>query len=516
MHITHILHRNLQMNANGIAVRCGDRARTWRNLADRVARLAAGLQNLGLGRGDRIMAIAHNSDHYLELYLAVAWLGAVIVPGNTRWSLAEHRFAVDDASPKLLAVDRAFATHAKTLAGAVACPVIFMDDEGAPDGLFPFETLIRDNMPIPDQAASGRELYGIFYTGGTTGRPKGVMLSHDSMMMNALIVNTGMGRYKASSVLLHVAPLFHMAAFGNFMGVSLAGGGNIVLPGFRPEDVIEGLSPGRANAVMLVPTMLSVIVDHLRAHPADLSGVTDIFYGASPISEALLRDALALFPKARFYQGYGQSELGPSATALLPEFHLPDGDRPAMLRSAGRAYMGVDVRVVDERMSEVPRGMPGEVIVRHDGIMLGYWNNPELTAQTIVNGWVRTGDVGHMDDNGFLFIGDRLKDMIISGGENIFSAEVENALAGHAAVLDCAVIGVPDDRWGERVHAIVRLRDGMSVDPQELITHCQALISRYKCPRSIEYRREPFPLSGANKILKRELRAAYEKEAAAE
>lgn len=197
MRITHILHRNVQINAKGVATRCGDRTRSWQDLTDRVARLATGLQGLGLGRGDRIMAIAHNSDRYLELYLAVAWLGAVIVPGNTRWSLAEHQFALADAPPHLLAVDRAFVSHAEALIATTPRPTIFMDEGEVPDGLIAFESLIRDSEPMPDQEASGDDLYGIFYTGGTTGRPKGVMLSHNSMMMNAMIVNAGTGRYKA-------------------------------------------------------------------------------------------------------------------------------------------------------------------------------------------------------------------------------------------------------------------------------------------------------------------------------
>ena len=214
-----------------------------------------------------------------------------------------------------------------------------------------------------------------------------------------------------------------------------------------------------------------------------------------------------MFPNAQFRQAYGQTELSPVATFLLPQFHKPAAGRKPNLRSAGRAIVGVDIKIADEALNEVPLGEVGEILVRSPGAMLGYWKQLELTRQTIVDGWLRTGDAGHMDGEGFVYLVDRVKDMIVSGGENVYSAEVENALAAHRHVIECAVIGVPDDKWGERVHAIVRLRGEASAE--ELIAHCRELIATYKCPRSVEIRSEALPLSGAGKILKTELRKPY-------
>jgi long-chain acyl-CoA synthetase len=218
---------------------------------------------------------------------------------------------------------------------------------------------------------------------------------------------------------------------------------------------------------------------------------------------------MEMFPNAAFRQAYGQTELSPVATILTPEFHKVSPGGKSYLRSAGRAVVGVDVKIVDVEMAEQPLGAVGEIAVRSPGAMLGYWNLPELTRQTLVDGWVRTGDAGYMDEAGFIYLVDRVKDMIVSGGENVYSAEVENALCAHELVVECAVIGTPDERWGERVHAVVRLRGDAELSAEALIDHCRTLVATYKCPRSVEFRTEPLPLSGAGKILKTELRKAH-------
>lgn len=509
MHITQALHQQVQTERDRVAIIFGERRTTWGLLADRVGRLAHALIKNGVGRGDRVAIIALNSDRYIEIYYAVAWIGAVVVPGNIRWSEAEHLYGMEDSSPSLLFVDRAFCHFARPIGERYSIPIVFADDGAVPDELLSYEHLIEEHDPIEDRCGRDDDLCGIFYTGGTTGHPKGVMLSHKSLVLNALYGNATGGRYDPQTCMLHAAPFFHMAGYGSFLATTMGGGTHVIIAAFDPEAVVKAFVEQGANSALFVPTMFLMLAEYLDRHPADLSDVTRLSYGASPISEALLTRAMSLFPNARFYQGYGQSELGPVATCLLPEHHLPGGDRPAMLRSAGRAYVGVDVRIAGDNLQEVPRGTVGEIIVRHDGIMSGYWKKPEQTAATIVDGWVRTGDGGYMDADGFVFLVDRIKDMIVSGGENIFSAEVENALCQHPAVLECAVIGLADDRWGEVVHAIVRLREGEQAAGDELMTHCRALIAGYKCPRTVEFRNEAFPLSGAGKILKRELRDAY-------
>jgi long-chain acyl-CoA synthetase len=303
--------------------------------------------------------------------------------------------------------------------------------------------------------------------------------------------------------------MFHLADAAMVIGVTMVGGTHVVVPFFSPQSVIDAIAAEGVTDLVLVPTMFSMLGEYVADRPADLTSVRKVVYGASPVSEALLRRTMQLFPNAEFQQAYGQTELSPVATILTPATHRAADASTPYLRSAGQAIVGVEVRIVDDALNERPLGEVGEIAVRSPGAMLGYWNLPELTRATLVDGWVRTGDAGYMDGEGFVYLVDRVKDMIVSGGENVFSAEVENALSAHEHVVECAVIGAPDERWGERVHAIVRLRGDVRLSPDEIIDHCRALIAGYKCPRSVEFRTDPLPLSGAGKILKTELRKAY-------
>jgi long-chain acyl-CoA synthetase len=509
MYLTQGLHRSAQIRPGAPATVFGGRRQSWAELRDRVSRLASALISLGLERGDRVAVISHNSDYFLETYYAVAWAGGVIVPGNTRWALPEHIHALQDSGARFLMVDQAFAGLVPALAAACDFKAtIFLDDGEAPAGTIGAPLLIDRAEPVEDACGEGDELAGLFYTGGTTGRSKGVMLSHGNLISNFLCANA-MAPYRDDPVFLHSPPMFHLADAAAIIGVTMVGGTHVIVPFFQPENVVKTIETERVTAVVLVPTMFGMLRDHLTAHPADLTSVLHVKYGASPISETLLRQAMEMFPNAEFMQAYGQTELSPCATVLQPEFHKAVAGGKSYLRSAGRAIPGVDVRIADGEMRECPRGQVGEIVVRSPGAMLGYWNQPELTRRTIVGGWLRTGDAGYMDEDGFVYLVDRVKDMIVSGGENVFSAEVENALASHPAVAECAVIGVPDEKWGERVHAIVRLRDNMAPAPDVLIQHCREAIAGYKCPRSVEIRTEPLPLSGAGKILKSELRKPY-------
>ncbi|HEY4343334.1 MAG TPA: long-chain-fatty-acid--CoA ligase [Parvibaculum sp.] len=509
MYLTQGLHRSSQVNPDGIATIFGSRRRSWAEVKDRVARLASALLALGLERGDRVAVIAMNSDYYLETYYAVAWAGGVIVPGNVRWAAPEHIHAMQDSGACFLLVDKTFAGLIAPI--AAACDLratVFLDDGEPPEGAISAPSLIVNTQPVEDACGEGDELVGLFYTGGTTGRSKGVMLTHGSLISNFLCSNA-MVPYRDNPIFLHSPPMFHLADAAAIVGVTMVGGTHVIVPFFSPENVVKAIEAERVTALVLVPTMFGMLREYLTDHSADLTSVLQIKYGASPISETLLRDAMEMFPNAQFMQAYGQTELSPVATILEPKFHKPAPGGKTYLRSAGRAIFGVEVKIVDEAMAECERGVVGEIAVRSSGAMLGYWNQPDLTRQTIIGGWLRTGDAGYMDEEGFVYLVDRVKDMIVSGGENVFSAEVENALAAHAAVAECAVIGVPDDKWGERVHAIVRLKDGAAATADDLIAHCKTLIAGYKCPRTAEIRKEPLPLSGAGKILKADLRKPY-------
>jgi long-chain acyl-CoA synthetase len=261
--------------------------------------------------------------------------------------------------------------------------------------------------------------------------------------------------------------------------------------------------------LLIVPTMINMMVNHPDVMKHDLSSVQRLLFGASPMPEAVLRRASEVMPEVKFCHLYGQSESSPVLTALDPRYTCFDGPYSGRVKSAGRAVLDCDIEIHDADDNEVPRGTIGELCARGPMVMLGYWKQPEMTTHTLRNGWLHTGDGAYMDDEGFIFIVDRVKDMIISGGENVYSAETEEALYSHNSVAECAVIGVPDDKWGERVHAIVRLKQGLRATPEDLIAHCHTLIANYKCPRTLDLREEPLPLSGAGKILKTDLRAPY-------
>jgi long-chain acyl-CoA synthetase len=514
VNVTQGLRRVLQINPLGLGTVDGDRRRTWQEVGDRVACLAGALQKLGIQRGDRVAVLMLNSDRYLELYLGIAWAGAVIVPTNIRWSHAEIEDSLHDCRASMLVVDKAFATMGQALAKAVGLTLIYADDDAAPPGALHYETLIEQTDAIPDAMADREDLAGIFYTGGTTGRSKGVMLSHANLVSNALHM-LAEGLLPDGSVYLNAAPMFHLAN-GAGMFCSLIGGGtNVVIRAFTPEGVMNAIARDKVTVTLLVPTMIQMFVDHPGIGGADMSSLRRIMYGASPISEALLNRAMTALPGAEFNQLYGMTEVSPVATHLTWDQHISaEARKKNRQRACGRAAIGCEVRIVDIDHKPVPFGTVGEVAVRGQNVMMGYWERPEETAKAVIGGWMHTGDGGYMDEEGYVYLVDRVKDMIISGGENVYSMEVENAVTQHPAVSQCAVIGVPSEQWGETVHAFVIPKPGASVNATEIIAFCKEKIAHYKCPRSVDVRSEPFPLSGAGKVLKRELRRLHAEAAA--
>jgi acyl-CoA synthetase (AMP-forming)/AMP-acid ligase II len=303
--------------------------------------------------------------------------------------------------------------------------------------------------------------------------------------------------------------MFHLADMGLAMPHWIEGNTHSIIPSFSPELLLDTIERDHVSHVLLVPTMIQKLI----AHPSmrqrrDLSSLKTIVYGASPISESVLAHAMDALPGVDFVEAYGMTELGPLATINPAYYHTPEGRKLGKLHSAGRASFCVEVRIVDRDGREVPRGTVGEVVVRGPNVMQGYWNQPEATAAALRDDWMHTGDGAYMDQDGFIFVIDRLKDMIISGGENVYSAEVENVLAQHPAVAACAVIGVPSPEWGEAVHAFVVRKDQHDVSADELVAHCKGMIAGYKCPRSVDFL-EALPLSGAGKVLKTQLREPF-------
>jgi acyl-CoA synthetase (AMP-forming)/AMP-acid ligase II len=506
MYLTQSLHRSLQQNPDRAATIYRGRVRTVSESVDRIARLASALAALGVQRGDRVGILALNSDRYQEYFLAVPWMGAAVNPVNIRWSPVEIAYSLVESDTRILLVDDAFAPMIPALREQFArlTTIIYCGDGEPPAGAVDYENLIVENAPIADTRTGGHDLLGVFYTGGTTGHPKGVMLSHNNLLTSAIGSLASGVFLMPGGRLLHTAPLFHLAGIAAWAAGCLVGSTHVIVPMFSPAEVMKTIAEHDVTDALLVPTMVQMVVDDPATADHDLSSLRHLVYGASPISEALLERARKVFPAAGFTQAFGMTELSPVATLLSPADH----DNPALHRSAGRAAPHTEVRIVDPNDQEVPRGEVGEVVVRGDNVMLGYWNRPEDTAAAVRDGWMHTGDGGRMDENGYVFIVDRIKDMIITGGENVYSAEVENALASHPAVATSAVIGVPDPDWGERVHAVVVLLPGQQATAEQIRAHCKTLIAGYKAPRSVEFV-DTMPMSGAGKILKRELRKKY-------
>ena len=509
LYLTQGLHRAVQQSPDRIATVFGTREQTYRQYAERVARLAGALQKLGMGKGDRVGMMALNSDRYLEYFYATWWGGGAVNPVNFRWSATEVAYSLDDCETRILLVDDQFkgmVDELRTKSKSLQI-VIYVGEGEPPAGALSCETLIAETGPITDAGCGGADLAAVMYTGGTTGFPKGVMLSHENLSANALTaLAEGFTHGQARALL--ITPMFHVAAAALMNAHAYAGGTFVIAPMFTPLGALQILQDQKVTHVLLVPTMIQMVADHPQAARFDLSSLESVVYGASPISEAVLKRAMALFSTAGFMHAYGMTELAPIATVMPMWYHTAEGQKTGKLRSAGRATMICEVRIVDEQGEEVARGTVGEIAVRGPSVMLGYWNKPELTANTVRNGWMHTGDGAFMDEDGFVFIVDRLKDMIVSGGENVYSAEVENALAQHPAVGACAVIGIPSDQWGEAVHAVVVLKPAAVATEEELVAHCRTLIAGYKCPRSLEFR-AALPVSGAGKILKTELRKPF-------
>lgn len=510
MQISAVLRRAAQVNPEGIATAFGPRRHTWLEFLERVQKLAGAFQALGVKPGDRIALLALNSDRFIEYFYASVWSGGAMMPMNIRWAPPECAYALNDAGAEILIVDDAFAKAVPAIQAEVPGlrAVIFAGDGETPEGMHNYEDILNAAAPVPDAGRAGDDLAGIFYTGGTTGFPKGVMLSHTNFYVGA-VSNAQELELRDGAVYLHAAPMFHIADLLWFMAVTLVAGTHAAIPMFTPEATLAAIEEHKPTHILLVPVMIQMVLDSPELTKRDTSSLDLIAYGASPITEATLRRAFDAFPGVRFLQAFGQTELAPVATVLPPEDHAPDGPSAHRLRSCGRATRVVEIEVRGEDGGEVPRGSVGEIAVRGPITMLGYWNKPDVTAATKKDGWVMTGDAGYMDEDGFIFLMDRVKDMIVSGGENVYSAEVENAIGQHPAVATSAVIGIPSEKWGEQVHALVILKPGASASEKDIQDHCHTLIAGYKCPRSVEFRTDPFPLSGANKVLKTELRKPF-------
>ena len=458
----------------------------FRELHDRVGRLAAALTKHGFKGGDRLAILLPNEPEYIELVYACAWLGVTAVPLNTRLSVKEIDGILADAQPRGLI--RHSSLPVPTV--RVLWQVILDQD--------PLE--LQSNS-IPEPIYEPHAILALVYTSGTTGRPKGVEIRHANILENVYHTNFWFP-LKEGAVHLHAAPIFHIADFPFMFAAPAFGACQVTILRFSPESFCETVQREGVTHTVLVPTMINMLTQSPELQKYDLATLRHLGYGGSPMAPELVHRTRQVLPKVKLVQVYGLSEAG-FITGLKDHEHTED-----KLTSCGRPCLGIDVRVVDASGNEVETGETGELVARGANIMRRYWNKPEETELAFRNGFFRTGDVGYQDASGYFYILDRLKDMVVTGGENVYSGEVEAVIYTHPAVREVAVFGIPDAKWGEIVKACVVLKPGKSLTADELIAYCRRSLANFKVPRSIEFSETELPKSGSGKIVKRVLRDA--------
>jgi long-chain acyl-CoA synthetase len=469
------------------ALKAGVKRSTFRDLHNRVGRIASSLEKHGFGVGDRLALLLPNDAANIELIHACAWLGVIAVPLNMRLSATEIDHILTDATP------RGLIRHSSLPASNVPLEWQLVVDR---------DPLDRRSDSYPDAIYDPEAILALVYTSGTTGRPKGVMVTHSNVLEDLDHVNYWMA-YKEAGVYLHAAPMFHIADFPFIFGAPAFGACQVTIPKFNPRTFCEVVQRERVTHTVLVPTMLNLLTQFADLEKYDLTSLEVIGYGGSPIAPALISRTRELLPKPQLVQVYGLSETG-FLTGLQDQQHT---DR--RLKSCGRTCPGIDMRVVDESGNEVETGQSGEFVARGASVMRGYWNNAEENARAFRKGLFRTGDVGYQDAEGYFYILDRVKDMIVTGGENVYSGEVEAVISEHPAVREAAVFGIPDPQWGEIVAALIVLKPGHLLSVEELIAHCRRSLANYKVPRRVEFSEGELPKGGSGKILKRVLRERF-------
>ena len=507
MYLTQGLRRSSERSPNRAALIAPGMECTWRQFEHRVAALAGGLRAQGMQAGDRVAMLSHNCAEYFEFSYGVPWAGGVIVPLNNKLSATDLIYILNHSGARFLIADEDFRSRIEDFSPQLeAVEHILYFRPG--DRRSEYERLLITASPIPDQLRGYEDLAGIFYTSGTTGRPKGVMLSHRNLLWNAM---SGVINYEldADTVYLHATPLFHAAGGSRVFTMVTAGVANVILPRFEIPELLSTIQRHRVTSMLLVPTMISRLVGAPELGEYDLSSLKTIAYGASPMPQAVLAEALRRLPGVGFCQAYGMTELSPAATFLERRYHVLEGPDAGRLRSCGQPVWGADVRIVDERGDPRTEGEVGEILVRGPMVMQGYWRDPEATARTVRDGWLHTGDAGYRDGDGFVYLVDRIKDIIITGGVNVASAAVEDCIYELKQVAECAVFGIPHPDWVEAVHAVVVPKKDAALQPEAVIAHCRERLASYQCPRSVEIRTQPLPLSGTGKVMKNALRRPY-------
>nr|WP_077146175.1 fatty acid--CoA ligase [Sphingopyxis sp. KK2] len=485
-----------------LALREEDREFSYAELDDLTAKVASALIGAGLQKGDRIAWIGKNSDLYFQLFFGAARVGIVMAPIGWRLSPAEWAYVLNDTGAKMLFTGPGFEAVPQQLAGKLDHGPRILGDAEA-------RALIAATPRIAFEGSGPDDAVLQLYTSGTTGNPKGAVLSNRNLFAlrrNSSDLDLPYTKWEDDEAVLVAMPCAHIGGTGLGIMALAAGLPGVVLAEFNPDGVFDAVEQHGVTRFFIVPAALQMLLLHPRCADTDFSRLKYILYGAAPIPLELLRQCIKMFG-ADFIQAYGMTETTGTICMLPPEDHDPEGNQ--RMRSAGKALPGVEIRILGDDGQEVPVGAVGEVVTRSSNNMIGYWNLPEATAKTMTgDGWIHTGDAGYLDEDGYLYIHDRMKDMIISGGENVYPAEVESAIFGHPAVQEVAVIGIPDQKWGETVKAVVVPKPGMSIDEGDIIAWARERIAAFKAPRSVDVI-EALPRNASGKILRKDLRAPY-------
>ncbi|MGH9396648.1 MAG: long-chain-fatty-acid--CoA ligase [Terriglobia bacterium] len=496
---------------------CGEERFTYQEFDQRCDSLSAALLRLGVKSGDRVAFLSFNCHRLLEAYYGVPQIAAILLPLNLRLSAEELGTILKDASPRLLFFDPEFAAIVEVIRKSSSSiqRAICLDDP-TPDWAYAqtYDELLASSGPEPVDwtAIDENSTAELFYTSGTTAYPKGVCLTHRNLYLHAFYVATAQ-RLGDDDVGTYAVPLFHVNSWGAPHTLTLTGARHVILRRFDPPALLELVQKERITRLQMVPAMAIALINHPEFKRHDVSSVKEVMTGGAPSNTTLIHELESKFPGAVVAGGYGLTETSPVATIAYIKEHLKGDSAETQLRrqaAAGHVIAGVEARVASPDGSEVPPDgkTPGELLIRGDTVMAGYWNQPEETARALAGGWLRTGDLATVDEEGYILIVDRLKDMVLSGGENVATAEIERIIYQHAAVLECAVIAVPDERWGEVAKALVTLRPGCAATEAEILSHCRGHLAVFKVPKSVEFR-ESLPKGGTGKILKRVLREPY-------
>ncbi|MBW1797124.1 MAG: long-chain-fatty-acid--CoA ligase [Deltaproteobacteria bacterium] len=515
MPLNELLPKAIKLYPKKEAIVCNDTRLTYDEFGRRAWRLCHGLIKLGLKKGDRLAILHENCHLFLETYFAAAHLGLILVPLNFRLSPKEIGMILKDSGSRMLVAQARFRDEVRSVVKLVPgiARIIWTQrsaGEKTEPGDMDYEGLlsVQPETPPAGPVIEDTDVAHLYYTSGTTGRAKGVMLTHKNVKTHALGTIAEL-HLTDKDHWIHVAPLFHLTDAWATFAVTWVGGKHVMIPSFDPVEVFKAIEEEKVTITNLIPTMLNMMINHPDVGEYDYSSLRVLLSGGAPIAPDLVRRIIETF-KSDYIQTYGMTETSPYLTLSILKAHLEDLPREERLRfkaSTGREFIGVNLKVVDEEGREVARDnkQVGEIIVRGDIVTPGYWNMPEETQEAIRDGWLYTGDLAVIDPEGYVNIVDRKKDMILTGGENVYSTEVENVLYMHPDILEAAVIGVPDPHWGEAVKACVVLKEGRQSTVEEIISFCKEHLAHYKAPKSVDFM-DALPRTGSGKIFKKGLR----------